>query len=81
MKHESKTIGQSRTWAAALCGQLEDSSGLEASAALFVFWEWAVRESKNKSPWLVYLRWGCSRPKLIRKRDDAMKEYLEKLAK
>lgn len=71
MKPESKTIGQSRTWAHSLCVQLEKSS------KLFGFWDTAVEDSRQLPFWQVYRRYGCCRKTLLKKRKEAMESFLD----
>lgn len=71
MKHESRTIGQSRTWAHDLCGRLE------RWARCFEYWDQAVEDSKNLYFWQVKRRWGCGRKRLLARRQDGINILLD----
>lgn len=71
MKHESKTIGQSRTWAYDLCGRLE------RSARCFEYWDKAVEDSKTMYFWQVKARWGCCKKRLLGRRQEGINILLD----
>lgn len=77
MKHESRTIGQSRTFALAVCIRLEVTWWPSArSLSHFQLWDNAVRECKGRSRWYVLRRWGRSYQQVVLKRDRALRDLL-----
>lgn len=77
MKHESRTIGQSRTWALALCIRLEVTwLPSDNSLCHFLKWDNAVRECKGRSWWYVFRRYRLSFVAVVNKRDQALRDLL-----
>ena len=84
MKPESKTIGQSRTWAHNLCGALESSFGRWETASevrLYEFWDNAWRQSQGQPYYKVLLRWGRTPSQLARLRCTLRAEMEQAIVK
>lgn len=78
MKQESRTIGQSRTWARALCGHLEKTwRPCDTLLAHFQRWDAAVRECRGKPRWYLVRRYRqLSYEAVVLKRDKALRDLL-----
>ncbi|MPR36520.1 hypothetical protein [Salmonirosea aquatica] len=79
MKHESRTIGQSRTWAYELCGRLERELGgrLERPARWYEYWHGAIETSRGWPFWRVYGEWRCCHRGLHRRLEEARRIFLD----
>jgi hypothetical protein len=77
MKPESKTINQSRTWAAALCAGLE-RTWQPPLDLLYTYdiWFRAARDNRFRTDLSIFLRYGCNKRQVVTKRDIALRELL-----
>jgi hypothetical protein len=77
MKHESRTIGQSRTWAHELLGRLERDWEPPADAlAHYQHWFKAVRKARSWKAWAVRSKYWCSLATLMERRDKALAKVI-----
>ena len=78
MKGESRTIGQSRTFARGVCMRLEGTwQPSVGSLERYQHYFEAVRKARTRKAWAVFLRHGCSLARLMDRREKALAEALQ----
>lgn len=77
MKHESRTINQSRTWAAVLCAGLEKCyMPSNEQIAFYEVWYRAERECRSKGWFYCMRRYHRPYATIVQLRDHALRDLL-----